>query len=290
MKENAVGERDHHCKRGSLAYSTLLITSALLLLAASIALYTTSLKSVSSASSNLGSMASQQDSAAWAFASLARQQAANITVASGNIIIISNSSGISNYTQDALALKQFWEGYSAPGNLTINASTASKPVFYIYPQNITLDYSTGGISITPQNASYSAGNVTGYDFGVKISTPTPSLVWTNISTVANTSADALYFHIGIQGTNGTVSDTQYLNRSKTSALVMRDSLNNTLLAASVTPQAAVRLSYFTQIWSRAVVFLNGTYANSTRVGLGANFINVRLVDGSSGNSTAYVDG
>ena len=271
-------------KKGIISLSVLLIALTLVFLASSVSLYNNALRTVNYGPTRLETIGSQSDAASYSLSQLASAMAANVSVSAGNITFSSDGAGVYDYPQASLQLKQFFEAYSQPGNLTLNMTDADNPIFYIRPSNISVDYTAGGAAFSPQSGAGSAGKVLGYDALLTLAQPTPSFNWTLLSNVSNTSADAIYFHIGIQGANGTASDVRYLNRSASSMLYLVGSSNSTLASFNFSSPSAMRMNYSVPVSSSITLMLNRTMPDGGLYAeLGANIINARLSDGNAQN-------
>ena len=264
---------------GSLTFSALLLASALLFLVSAVSLYSQGMGAATSEAAGIENIAAQSDAASYSLSSILRAEAVNISSSGANITFALDSANLWNYRNDVARFEQFSEAYSDPGNLSLaagNSSEAARPVLYIRPQNITADFTEGSMNFTPA----SAGQVAGYDTAFKISTPNPSINWTSISTVANSSADAIYFRIGVEGKGKGDSDVRWLNRSASSTLEVRNNQGDLQFRVAVGQGSRLLASYFVPLAASATVLMNAS-SQADYLELGANVINVRLNDGTN---------
>ena len=194
--------------QGSLTFSALLLLLALIFLSSAISLYVQSMGAASAEPAKIGGLAFQSDAVSYSISSLAESGPIIFSLSGRNATFELDSARLKNYQRELLRTESFFEAYAAPGNLTINTAEASIPVVYLRPQNITADFAEGSMNFAPALAV----QVDAYYLSISIKRPQPSLVWANISEVANTSADAIYFSIGVQGSGSGAS-----NRGKGSA-------------------------------------------------------------------------
>ena len=282
-------KQKNRSKRGLLTLSVLLISLSLVFLASSISGYSNSIRNVNAAVLGVEAANSQFEAAEYALRSMVASEAVSATVTSGSVLFESNTSSISLYPEKMRRVGQFFEGRSLPGNLAIDTTDADNPKLYIRPYNVSLDFSSTYANISAPDTSASAGRITGYAVNLKLTQPGVNLAWSSQSTVASTSPDALNFSIGAQGSDGAASTSATLNRSATSVLIVRDSVNATLANITFFPSAQLYLNYRVSLWSGITISLNTTNAiGATRVELGENIINVRLDDGTVRRGPAYV--
>ena len=257
----------------------MLLAAALLFLISTVSLYIQSMGAATAEAGGLENIAAQADSASYSLSTMLRNEAVNISSTGANITFSLDSSNLWRYRNDIARFKSFSEAYSKPGNLTLDAnssSEAARPRLYIRPQNISADFTEGSMNFTPA----ADGQVIGYDTAFKISSPNPSINWTNISVVSNTSADALYFRIGVEGKGKGDSNATWLNRSASNTLEVRNNKGELQFRIIVGPQSRLHTSYFVSLTATATIMLNAsTPADYTE--LGANIINVRLDDGTN---------
>ena len=74
-----------------------------------------------------------------------------------------------------------------------------------------MDHPASKVVFTAQDSPVSAGSITAYDLQVFTNESTLNPVWINESTVSPSSPNAVYFHLAMQGANGTVYTEKYLN-------------------------------------------------------------------------------
>ena len=257
----------------------MLLAAALLFLISTVSLYIQSMGAATAEAAGLENIAAQADSASYSLTTMLRNEAVNISSSGTNMTFSLDSSNLWSYRNDIVRFKSFSEAYSKPGNFTLNAnssSEAARPVLYIRPQNITADFTEGSMNFTPA----ANGQVAGYDTAFKISSANPTINWTSISVVNNTSSDAIYFHIGVQGKGKADSDTRFLNRSSASTLEIRNNKNELQFRMTIGPQSRLITSYFVSLTATATLMLNAS-APFDYAELGANIINVRLDDGTN---------
>ena len=265
--KKAVGSR----KGIAITAAVLLLSSALLYLMLAVSTYSNSLKDTNAQLGQMEELDAQFDSVAYGMRTLEIGEAMNITYSGNNITFAENTSKLVGYSNDVQKWAVFAGAFS-PANVSIDASDASRPKLYVRGRGIEVDNAIGRITYTPQNAQ-SAGNVSGYDVSVWVARPTPSLNWTSISSVLPTSADAMYFHIGLQGTNGTVSDTRYINKSAFSELRMQDGSNASLIVVQANSPASLKIFYNADIYIKTVLQLS---SSGGAIELGNSALNVSL--------------
>ena len=271
--------RDEGKSSGSLTFSSMLLAAALIFLISTVSLYIQAMGAATSEAAGLENIAAQSGAASYSLSSILRAEAVNISSSGTNITFSLDSANLWRYRLDAARFKLFAEAYSSPGNFTLNAgnsSEAARPLLYIRPQNITADFTEGSMNFTPA----SNGQVAGYVSAFKISSANPSINWTSISEVANTSSDALYFRLGVEGKGKADSDTRWLNRSSTSTLEVKNNKGELQFRMALGPQSQLLISYFVSLTATATLMLNSS-ASADYTELGANIINVRLDDGTN---------
>ncbi|MCL6088618.1 MAG: hypothetical protein M1530_00440 [Candidatus Marsarchaeota archaeon] len=258
-------------RQGFLSVAAYALALALLFLLSSMSNYSISLSETGAALSRLEVTGAGFDAASFGMAQILRRETVSPAYSGFNLSLFLRLPFTANYTQDVGRWQAFAQAYGAPASVSINTSEAARPVLYVRPQNITIEYQAGRVLITPQNATFSQGQVLGYDDLMRISQPVGRLNWTQKSNVSPADPSALYFHIAVQGTNGTVSDTQYLNRSALSEVRLLDALDRSVMTVQVNPEAALRVYYDTSIGGNLTTVL-GLNSSST-LELGTNVIN-----------------
>src|SRR3989344_4939673 len=227
-------------KRGIFTSITVVLLAAVLLyLVSSIALFANSMDEVNSALVRTEAAGAQADSAASAIRRLETSAAVGVSFGGNNVTFGQNLSNLAKYRQGPAGLADFLADYGAVQNVSVNASEASMPRIYLHPQNITLVHSAGKVELVPQNSSASAGSIMGFDVLLLAGIPTPRLHWDQITEAQPESPNALRFHFGLQGTNGTVSDSRVLDRRFASTLRLLDSANQTIAVVQSAPPAAL---------------------------------------------------
>ncbi len=259
-------------KKGALmSLSMALLIIALLFLLLSIALYNNSLRAVGTELSKFERVNMQFDTAAYGVKQIVSIDAVNVTAVGNNITFQENFSNMINYPIDLSRFKSFVEAYALV-NVSINISEASLPVIYIQPQSIIVNHTLGRMSIIPQNTASSSGNVVGYNVLLIINQPTPRLNWTNLSSISQSNPNAMSLHVGLQGTDGTLTNTTYLNKSAYSELRLLNSQNQSIITIQINSPAALTINYNINMSTitRTTLLLN----SSSNAELGRNIINV----------------
>jgi len=268
-----------------MTFSALLLLLALVFLSSSISLYVQSMGAASSEPAKIGGLAFQSDAVSYSISSLIEASALNFTLSGSNATFALDSSQLSGYQRQLERADSFFEAYSDPGNLTINTTAAAIPIAYLRPQNITANFAEGSMNFTPALAE----EIDAYFLTLSIKRPQPSLVWANLSAVANTSSDAIYFSIGVQGSGSGASNATWLNRSAFSQLLVKDKQNTTVAIVTVGQPSSMNLTYFVPVVARATLTLDSAYSSGTYAELGASIINVRLVDGTNRTAPVMLD-
>jgi len=257
---------------GSLTISALLLGTLLLVLVSSIALYSHQLSQTTTTLARLQSVMRELDSTEFGLRSLQDNAGVRITFDGFNVSLRQNLSNLSNYRIIASRFASFASSAARPANLTLDTVSISGPVFFLRPSNISINYTAAGlIAIRPPNPS-TASNITGYDLLARLNSPALNPYWANQSTLSNSSPDAIYLHIGMQGTNGTFSQTIFLNRSAYSELQMRDASNHSQMTLQL--QAPSALSIYYDLALDADLDTNLLLSERNEVELGTNVINV----------------
>ncbi|VVB58761.1 Uncharacterised protein [Candidatus Anstonella stagnisolia] len=256
----------------AITAAVLLLSSALLYLMLAVSTYSNSLKDSNAQLVQIEELNSQFDSVAYGLRVIELGEAMNISYAGSNITFTENTTRLLNYSNDVRRWAVF-AGAFAPANVSINASDATRPKLNLRGRGIEVDNAVGRITYTPQNSQASAGNVSGYDVSIWVSRPTPSLNWTSMQNVSPSSIDAMYFHVGLQGTNGTVSDTRYLNKSRFSELRMQDSGNASIIVVQADSPAALKIFYNADIYIKTVLQLS---SSGGAIELGNSALNVSV--------------
>ncbi|GEM_PF-1436675 len=263
-----------HTKKGLLfTLCIVLVASAFLHLALSISLYSNSLTSSLITLSGFERVNAQFDSASYGFEMILANEAFNITYSGNNISLFFNTTRYDSYQADVSAFEQFMEAYSLV-NTSINTTDALKPKLFIQPQNIVIEnvrgYGNGTINITPQNLVSSYDPITGYDVLIIAQADTPWLNWTSLSELAEGNPNAIYFHMGFQGTNGTTYITKYLDKTASSGVQLLNSQNRSMMEIRINSPAAVFFEYNLDMYLNIIIRLNST----SYIEMGTNVINV----------------
>lgn len=250
-----------------------LVASAFLQLTLSISLYSNSLTSVLIPISTFEKIGAQFDSASYGLKTILLTEAFNFSYTGNNLSLFFNTSIFNDYSGDISAFEQFIEAYGTV-NTNINTTDAIHPKLYLQPQEIVINnykgYSNGTISISPQNTSSSAGQVNGYDILVIAQANTPNLNWTSLAELAEDDPNAMYFHMGFQGTNGTCSVTKYLDKHTSSGLQLLNSYNRSMMTIRISSPASVLIEYNLDMYLNIIIRLNST----SYMEIGTNVINV----------------
>lgn len=255
--------------------SVLLLATSFLYLVASASLYTNSLKTTAISLSTIGQLNVYTDSIVYNIRTLFSEFAEVTVDEDAGIVKISFEEDIprlGSYSSDLIGFREFAETYGR-FNTSINITEAQHPKLYLHPYDITVDHAVGRIEFDPEDNPGSAGKVTGYDVLFKIDERTPWLNWTEISELSSSDPDAVYFHIGVQGENGTVSETRYLNKYNYSELKLLDWDNESLVVIQLSPPAELIVNHNMEANMETVIYLNGSLEN-TSVELGRDIIQV----------------
>lgn len=255
-----------------LTLCVLLLAAAMLYLITTISLYSSNLKSTPSELSAFESMNMQYDSVAYGINQILAHEKVNVTTQSTNLSFQSNLTTSNNYYRDLSRFKQFVVG-EASVNTSINLTGIQEPRMYIQPHNIIVNYGIGSVNFDPENSTASSGDVAGYDLFIKIDQVTPWQNWTNISEVLVSDPNALLLHVGLQGTNGTIAMTKYLDRDNYNELDLLNTANQTIIAISVYPTANLTINYNLDMYLKTIVRLN----SSASVEMDENAINISTI-------------
>lgn len=263
--------------------SILLLSLSFLYLMETSSVYYNSMKDSAISLSGLETLNVHTDDVAYKFESLLLHSAVNVTITessgSAEVAFEENVPISSQYQLDMINLKQFIETYSA-FNTTIDIGDARKPKLYIDPHDITVNHGAGKVTFTTENTTQSAGKIGGYDVIIRLNATTPVMNWTYENTLPESDPDAIYFHMGMQGTNGTLSTVKYLDRNAYSELKLVES-NDTIIFIRVIPSASLEVGYETDAYVKTTVYINDT-ADNTSVELGRNIVAAAL------NSTGFI--
>lgn len=268
-------KRANNSQKGiAITAAVLLLSSTLLYLMLAISTYSNSLKDTNAQLVQIEEIGAQFDSVSYGLKTLEIWEAANISYNGNNITFTQNTSKLANYSNDVQRWAAFASAFS-PANISINTSDAMRPKLYVRGRGIEVDNAAGRITYTPQDSQSSAGNVSGYDVSIWLASPTPGFNWTSMQNVSPSSPDAMYFHLGLQGTNGTVSDTRYLNKSAFSELRMLDGDNAPIIVVQAQSPAALKIFYNADIYIKTVLQLS---SSGGAVELGNSALNVSVWD------------
>ena len=262
--------------------SVLLLGSALLYLSATLSAYSFSLKDNSQTLNEFEKINAQFDACSYGMKSLFEKEAIRITRQENNLTFEVDITGIANqnYTRDVRRFRQFIESYGRV-NITVNDVEARRPTMYVYPQKMKVDCPPGRIEFVPQNTTEGQDAVEGYNVLIAISQPTPTVNWTQLSEVSPGN-DSLYFHIGLQGSDGALSETRYLSRNNMSELQLQNEHGHSIITIEVGDSSSLVVHYNLDIYLNAVVVLD----EHGPVELGSDIVNVSM--GERGEKTGKV--
>src|SRR3989339_305608 len=125
------------------------------------------------------------------------------------------------------------------------------------------------------NISISSGKIEGYSLLFKINQQTPAFNWTNKTEVLPSDPNSLYIHVGLQGTNGTVYYTGYLNRDSYNKLSMVNATNHTIVVVTIYPTANLTINYNLDMYLKSIMRLN----SSASAEMSENSINTSTIYG-----------
>lgn len=254
-----------------LTISILVIASSFLFLLTHISLYSNSMKDATASLSNFEKINMQFDSASYGIKQILLTESMNISAEGTNISFSKNLSIATNYKYDLSNFRQFIEAYSSV-NTTIDISEALSPKLYIGPQNIVIDHQNGKINFTPENTVQSAGNIEGYDVLITLNVPTLWINWSQSSELPESNPDSMYFHLGMQGSNGTMYMEKYIDKYNPTEFGLVNSQNVTLITISANSPASLSINYTIDMYLKTIVRLN----NSASVELGRDIVNVTV--------------
>jgi len=257
--------------------STVLLSSAFLYLLSSASLYTNSLRETAALLSELERLNVHSDDVAYKMKTILLNGAVDVRVygmEGMKVVTLEETVPFAtHYYADLFYFKEFAESNTL-FTTSINISEAARPKMYIRPYNITIDHPIGKIIFTPENSPGSSGSVSFYNVLVKTEKPTPWINWTNITEVSAYHPNAIHLHVGLQGTNGTVSADKYLDRYAYSELVLHDSqTNDTVLVIQLESPAALVVNHDMEASIKTEIYLNDSGEDIT-VELGENIVSV----------------
>jgi len=253
-------------KKGILfTLSILLIASSFLYLTTILSNYSNSIKISSAALSELESITMQFDSGSFAIKQLFSNEAFNISIENNNVTLVLNTSKYSDYSSDILYLEQFLEFYSST-NISIDFPSLSVPTVYLEPLHILVNQTDSEMFIVPQ----STNKILGYDFQMKIPAATPKFNWSVLNELPESNPNSMYFHLGLQGNNGSITTTKYLDKINPTKLQLLNQANKSIITISINNPASVTLTYTLPMYLKSIVRLN----SSTYVELGTDSITV----------------
>lgn len=236
--------------------SVLLMAVSFLYLLLVISSHTSSIKTAAEGLSDIETLNSGFDSASYGMKALLTREVANITRSGFNITFEENLSttGNTDYYADVPEFEKFME-FRSGIETSINTSEARRPRLYISPQNISVDHLPGKITFTPQNSQESAGNITGYEILARVELDTPSYYWEEISELNESDPDAMQFHLGLEGDNGTITTTKYLDKYGDSELRLVNEYNQSVMGVRIESPAVVAVNYNADIDLKIIIGL-----------------------------------
>lgn len=263
--------------------STVLLASAFLYLLASISMYSDSAARGNTRIIEVEKVNMQFDTASYGMERLLTHMIANVSWEGTNVSFEENlsSAGNGEYYAAVSRFGQFLEAFGLVDS-SINITEARRPAMLIYPQNITVDHFANSVRFTPVDSGGSAGEVESYTVLMKVGMPTPAISWGQFSEAEESDPDAVHFHVGVEGTNGTVHDSKYLYKYNTSEIMLLNKYNQSILGIQVSSPAALQVGYNVDIYLKTIIGLR----NQSSVELGEDIV---TVDGGGwGNKTGKV--
>ena len=258
-------------QKGIITIAIALLASALLMLAAGIAYQSSMKKATSSELGKIESARQSYNSAASVVASLARKEAADITISGNNLSMRTNITRLANYPRDLTRLQNFIYAKS-DANLTLDLSEAINPTLHIRPQDIAASFSAGKLTITPQNSPQSAGNITGYTIALTFNQPTPAFNWSVLAQGSQSNSSSIAVLVIATGTNGTVSNLTYIDKYAPGELRLLDSSNHSIATLQFSSPAILTVNYDAAYAS--FLEANLTLGQTPYVELGTTLINI----------------
>lgn len=255
--------------------SVVLLSTAFLYLLASVSLYSNSLKATAASLIELERLNVHTDDVAHQIKSILLSGGLDITITRPEHVLVTFEEHVppaGNYYVDLTNFRDFAETQS-PFNTSINITEARIPKLYINPYNITASHHIGEMMFTPEDTD-SADNVISYNISIIIGEEILWMNWTNITEVSDSDPDALFFHLGLQGTNGAVSTNKYLDKYNSTELRLLDSKNRTKFVIQIDSPAALTVHYNMEAYLKTEIYLNNV-GEDTSVELGRSIISTR---------------
>lgn len=268
-------------KKGILfTVSLMLIASSFLFLLAAASLNSNSARLSTIELAALERLNAHSDEIAYQLESILASDAVSVAIASnpnktGTLTFSENLPFGTTYYLDLQRFRDFAEGNSE-FNTSIDLNEARIPKLYVSPQNITMDHPTSKVVFTAQNSSLSAASITSYDLQVFTNESTLNPIWINASEVPPSSPNALYFHLAMQGSNGTAYTDKYLDKYKYSEVKFVDASNASIMVFQFFSPASLTINYKNEFFLKTTIYLNRTTEN-TSVELGNNIISASTI-------------
>ncbi len=264
-------------KKGVLyTLSVFLVSTSLLYLLASASLYSNSLKTTTTTASSIESINAYSDGVRYQIKSLLASEVVNITVTEneGNTDVVFEEElpAGNGYSEALLTLKEFVEA-DIRFNTTMNITEARKPKLCIMPCNLTVDHHAGKVVFLPEDSQESEEKIAGYSVLIRTNESVPELNWTLINEAGPFEEEALYFHMGLQGKNGVVSTTKYVDRGDYSELRLVDSDNESVFVFQIDAPGSLTINYNTNAKMEATAHIRDTVDN-VYVELGRDILTV----------------
>lgn len=275
-------------KKGILyTLSVFLISISMLYLLTSISFYSNSLKTTAASISSIEKLGAYSDSINYQIKSILESEAVNITIMenenNAEIHFYEKIPMRGGYSSFLTSFRDFAEA-NLLFDVTINTTEAKRPILYISPCNITVDHSAGKTCFTPFNDSE---NLIGYTLLIRINESIPKLNWTALEELESTDEDAIYFHVGLQGRNGAVSTTKYLDKKNYSELKMTDSENESIFVFQIDFPGGLIVNHNTEADMEAILEINESTGN-LNVELGKNILYVASKDGKTKKTSKVI--
>lgn len=279
-------------KKGMLfMLSVLLLSTSLLYLLSSTSLYSNSLKITAASLSRIERLNMNSDSVSYQIKSILLNGASDVEIYSMeglNVISVTETVPLSvDYYTDIFFFKEFAEMRSEL-NTSVNITDALRPRMYVHPYNITIDHTVGRTEFIAEDSPGSAGSVTGYNVLLVINGTTPWINWTNITEVSAYDPDAVSFHVGLQGTNGTVAVDKYLDKYSYSEMHLMDRYNNSLFVVQMDAPASLKVNYNAGAVLETEIYLNDTAEEDISVELGKQILYTDLGELGDGSKKSGV--
>ncbi|MEW5996783.1 MAG: hypothetical protein AB1657_04275 [Candidatus Micrarchaeota archaeon] len=162
-----------------------------------------------------------------------------IAGAGGEVNISEDRSASGKLSQNLGALEAWWDA-SRSANITLEIPNDAKtPLFWIMPQNISVEIKPGKTTVLPQDAPESAGQVEAYSVYEITTCANLSAQWNNLS--LGSGPGAVNFTINFTCSNYTYNDFRQLNKYGYSELVLQENAFTPLLTVRVYSPAKMEL-------------------------------------------------